>query len=217
MGVVEEAIKELIGERYDSVPKFAKAIGLPEQTIYSVLRNGIMGASVNTFMPIVEGLDLDAQQLSKGKVVVRSGMARGSVEVPVFGSIAAGRPTVPELADIMFPIPRELHERYPRAFLLRVEGESMNEILPNGCYALVNPCSTVDRSNEPYAIAVGDEAATVKRVRVLSNGYELLPDSSDPTFRPTLLDFNKVDVESVRVIGEVVWYCLPTEWSFRRR
>ena len=216
MGKVEEGIRELISERYDSVPKFAKAIGIPEQTVYSALRNGIMGVSATTLMPIVEGLDLDVQQLARGRVVVNSKLARGSVEVPLFGSVSAGRPTEPELADDVFPIPLALHLRYPEAFLLRVDGESMNNILPNGCYALVDPCKTIDRSNQPYAVAVGQECATVKRVRVLSNGYELLPDSSDPTFRPVILDFNEVDAETVSVIGEVVWYCLPTEWSFRQ-
>lgn len=215
MGAVEEEIKKLIRERYVSVPRFARSIGLPEQTIYSALRNGIMGALATTFMPIAEGLDLDMQQLAEGMIVVRSDQARGSVEVPLFGSIVAGQPTEPDLADDTFPIPLELHARYPDAFLLRVEGESMNRILPNGCYALINPCKTIDRSNQPYAVAVGEGSATVKRVRVLSNGFELLPDSSDPTFRPIVLDFNDVGAESVSVIGEVVWYCLPTEWSFR--
>ena len=39
---IEDEIRELIIERYSSIPKFAKAIGLPEQTVYSVLRNGIL-------------------------------------------------------------------------------------------------------------------------------------------------------------------------------
>lgn len=214
MGSIEEGIRELIGNRYGSVPKFAKVIGIPEQTVYSALRNGILGASATTFLPIVDALDLDAMQLARGRIVERSGHLRGMIELPLFGSIAAGQPTEPELADDMYPIPLELHERYPRAFLLRIDGESMNKILPNGCYALVDPCDTIDHPNQPYAIAIGAQAATVKRVRVLSNGYQLEPDSSDPTFRPVVLDFSEVDAETVSVIGRVVWYCLPTKWSF---
>lgn len=110
-----------------------------------------------------------------------------------------------------FSIPGELSRRYPDAFLLKVDGESMSRILPNGSYALVNPChEAID--GRVYAVAVNGYAATIKRVRNLANGIELLPDSIDPTFRPIVYDYADPQAESVTVIGEVVWYVVPFDF-----
>ena len=217
MGHVEEGIKELISEQFGSVPKLAEAIDLPAQTIYSALRNGIAGASATTVMPIAAALRIDPFELTRGNLAILPDEAAGTVEVPLFGSIVAGQPSEPDAADAMLPVPAELVRKYPRAFLLRVEGESMNRVLPNGCYALVDPCDSISASNRIYAVAVGEDRATVKRVKVLSNGYELFPDSTDSTFRSTVLDFGDIDADTVSVIGEVVWYCLPTDWRFSSR
>ena len=67
---------------------------------------------------------------------------------------------------------------------------------------------------QPYAVCVNGFDATVKRVRTLSNGFELVPDSTDPTYKPTVYDYGEPDTETVTVIGRVVWYTLPFEWRF---
>ncbi len=136
------------------------------------------------------------------------------VDVPLLGPIAAGRPLDMETADDTHPIPAVVHDTWPNAFLLRVEGESMNRILPNGCYALVDPCAEVDCDGQPYAVIVDGHAATIKRVRRLANGLELAPDSTDPTFRPQVLDYAATDGPSVAVVGRIVWHCVPYGWSY---
>ena len=69
MGKVESEMRKLIVENYGSVVKFASEIGLPAQTVYSALRNGITGSSLMTAMPIVTALQIDPAELVKGKVV----------------------------------------------------------------------------------------------------------------------------------------------------
>lgn len=211
MDQLEDALYQLIIDRYESVPKFAKAVDIPPQTIYSVLHSKIVGASAATFLPIAAALHLDPFQLAEGKLAsVDEGAA---IPVPLFGSIVAGQPLEPEMADEMFPIPLQVHRRFPRAFLLRIDGESMNCVLPNGCYALVNPCTRIETSGQLFALAIGETAATVKRVKLLANGLELQPLSTDPTFRPTVYDYADSEAPSVRVIGRVVWYCMPPTWE----
>ena len=56
--------------------------------------------------------------------------------------------------------------------------------------------------------------ATIKRVRKLENGFELSPDSTDPTFRPTIYDYGVDGTDRVTVIGRVVYYVLPYDWEF---
>lgn len=137
-----------------------------------------------------------------------------TVDVPSYGSIAAGTPIeMVEVKDSQ-PVPVKVHERFPKAFLLRVEGESMNRILPNGSYALIDPAQKEPISGKPYAVCVNGYDATIKRVVKLSNGFELTPDSSDPTFRPIVYDFNEPGTDPVTIIGRVVFYVLPFDWEF---
>lgn len=129
--------------------------------------------------------------------------------VPLLGSISTDTPIEMINVEETYDIPSEIHDKYPQAFLLKVVDDSMNRVLPNGCYALINPYKEAIESMKAYAVCVDDFDATIQRVKPLSNGYELIPDSIDPTFRPQIFDFNEVDAQSVSIIGEVIWYLVP--------
>lgn len=134
--------------------------------------------------------------------------------VPLLGRIAAGQPIEMDSVDNRIEIPEPVLFRYPKSFLLTVDGESMNRILPNGCYALINPVDEIRKDNAPYAVCVNGYDATIKRVHRLNHGFELVPDSTDPTFVPKVYDYNDPSTDLITVIGEVVWYTLPYDWSF---
>lgn len=136
------------------------------------------------------------------------------VEVPLYGSIAAGTPIEMQRVESSHHVPTKVREKYPDAFLLKVDGESMNRVLPNGCYALVDPRQTADCNGAPYAVCVNGYDATIKRVRQLNNGFELVPDSNDPTYLKKTYNYNEPDTEEITVIGRVVYYVLPYDWSF---
>lgn len=129
--------------------------------------------------------------------------------VPLIGSISVDTPIEMINVEETYNIPSEIHDKYPQAFLLKVADDSMNRVLPNGCYALINPCKEATEPMKAYAVCVNGFNATIQRVKPLSNGYELIPDSIDPTFRPQIFDFNEIDTQSVSIIGEVVWYLVP--------
>lgn len=135
--------------------------------------------------------------------------ASDMVPVPLLDSISADTPIEMINVDETYDIPSEIHDKYPQAFLLKVVDDSMNRVLPNGCYALINPCKEAIEPMKAYAVCVDDFDATIQRVKPLSNGYELIPDSIDPTFRSQIFDFNEVDTQSVSIIGEVIWYLVP--------
>lgn len=136
------------------------------------------------------------------------------VDVPLYGSIAAGKPIEMIEVEDTHPVPVKIMESYPKAFLLEVKGQSMNRVLPDGCYALIDPCEEVERNNQPHAVCVNGYDATIKRVHKLDNGFELVPDSTDPTFKPKIYDYGEPDTETVTVIGRVVYYVLPFDWGF---
>ena len=140
--------------------------------------------------------------------------ANDFVEVLLYGSIAAGTPIeMVEIEDV-YPVAAKKIQQYPNAFLLKVKGNSMNMILPDGCYALVDPCDDVERDNQPYAVCVNGYDATIKRVKKLANGFELVPDSTDPTYKPKIYDYGVDGTETITIIGRVVYYVLPFDWEF---
>lgn len=137
----------------------------------------------------------------------------GTVDVPLYGPIAVGKP-LEEAESEPYPIPTEVRGRWPHAFLLRIEGESMDRILPSGCYALVDPCAAIDYDGQPYAVRVGDLGPTVRRVRRIPGGLRLAPDSNDPSFRPQDFHLAGQGETTLSVIGRVVWHCIPYDWSY---
>lgn len=214
MGKLEDDIKERIEYYYGSIPKFAKEIDMSPQTIYTVLKSGIGGGSVNTVLPILTKLGIDSNWIIKNRLIEVGKSGEDFVDVPLYGSIAAGTPIEMVEVEGTHPVPAKVCDRYPNAFLLKVEGDSMNRILPDGCYALVNPCETVEDNGKPYAVCVNGYDATIKRVRKLNNGFELVPDSTDPTYTVQTFNYNEPGTETITVIGEVVYYVLPFDWGF---
>lgn len=135
-------------------------------------------------------------------------------DVKVFGRIAAGTPIEMIEDEGSFPAPTELMRKHPSAFFLEVNGESMNKKLPNGSYALVDPDlkdPIIDMC--AYALCINGYDATIKRVKKLENGYELIPDSTDPTIKPSVYDYGEKDTETITVLGKVVWYVVPFDFD----
>lgn len=211
-------LRGLMVQHFGTVKAFAEAAGLPPSTVYSVLNRGIGGASFDVVMKIYDTLQIDWANMEiggpfKSKLKSVTTQVAPFVDVPLYGSIAAGTPIEMVEVEGEFPVPATVADRYPDAFLLKVEGESMNRVLPNGCYALVDPCMDADRQNAAYAVCVNGYDATIKRVRRLNNGFELVPDSTDPTYKPALYDYGVEGTETITVIGRVVYYVLPFDWE----
>ena len=214
MGKLEDEIKGLIDFHYGSVPKFAKEVGISQNTIYSVLRNGINGGSINTVLPILAKLGIDSNWIIKNRLIEVGKSGDEFVDVPHVGAIAAGTPIEMMEIEDTHPVPAKVMETHPDAFLLTVEGQSMNRILPDGCFAMIDPCDDVERDNQPYAVCVNGYDATIKRVHKLENGFELRPDSTDPTIKAKVYDYGDPGTEQITIIGRVVYHVLPFDWSY---
>lgn len=197
-----------------SQQKLAEMIGTTQQQI-ARYESGNNDVKASVLIKLSGALDVTLSYLLGLKDADNGAKAEDQfVDVPLYGSIAAGTPIEMMEVEDTFPVPARMHDMHPEAFLLKVEGESMNRILPNGCYALVDPCETVEESGAPYAVCVNGYDATIKRVRKLNNGFELVPDSTDPTYPVQTYNYNEPGTETITVIGRVVYYVLPFDWSF---
>ena len=219
METLEDAIRRLIKKNYGSIPKFAAVIDVPENSIYSALSRGMGNTRTELTDKIYRELNIDWDTAKLGDdyrgLKLKTAVPNTNmVDVPLYGAIAAGTPIEMTQVENTQPIPAKVHELHPDAFLLKVEGNSMNRVLPNGSYALIDPCKTVERDGAPYAVCVNGYDATIKRVRRLNNGFQLVPDSTDPTYEAKTYNYNEPETQTITVIGRVVYYVLPFDWEF---
>lgn len=187
----------------------ARMIGKEKQSVYAWLHKKTF-PSTASLQSLVDALGVTTDDLLVGK----EKSSGDFIDVPLYGAIAAGTPIEMIEIEDTFPVPTKVHDKHPDAFLLKVVGESMNRILPNGCYALVDPCDDVEVNGQPYAVCVNGFDATVKRVDKLANGFRLKPDSNDPTYTEHTYNYNEPDTEQITIIGKVVYYVLPYDWGF---
>lgn len=133
--------------------------------------------------------------------------------VPVFAEIAAGEPLHMWTVDRHADVPEDVMRKHPRAYLMRVVGDSVNRRILDGYYALIDPDETEPNEHDLYAVCVNGDAGTLKRVRRLANGLELVPDSYDPTIRPIVFDYNVDDTPEVTIMGKVVYAVMPFDYE----
>lgn len=115
--------------------------------------------------------------------------------------------------DETYPILETVHLKHPKAFLLRVSGNSINKVVKDGMFALIDPEESLKDSDIVAAYINGHEA-TLKRFHPLANGIMLEPDSTDPTYTSELIDFNDEGQAPYRVVGKMVWYVVPFGYAF---
>lgn len=128
--------------------------------------------------------------------------------VSLYGSVAAGVPIEMIPVDEQKEAPAKFLEVDPDCFLVRVRGNSMNKHIQDDDFALVSPKFTDINDHDMFLVSVNGDDATIKHVRKLANGVELIPDSYDPTYRTEIIDFGDEDAPPVRVLGKVVWWCM---------
>lgn len=147
-------------------------------------------------------------------IIAKKLAAKGeSGHLPLYGSIAAGLPLEMVPVDDYVEVPKTIADRYPGAFLLRVNGDSMNKIVPNGAYAVIIPCDEIN-NGEIAAVAVNGNDATLKRFYRLNNSIALEPDSYNPEHVAKLYDMNIEDASTLKVIGKMVWFMSPFDAKY---
>ena len=65
---IEERLKMLILERYGNIVAFSKAVDIPNTTIASILKRGIMNASIDSVLKICGKLEISADELANNRI-----------------------------------------------------------------------------------------------------------------------------------------------------
>ena len=157
-----------------------------------------------------------AVMLGSGKIRIPEHIVEakysGSVEVPVLGRIAAGTPreAIPQSQE-NHDTTKSLLRDHPKAFWLKISGNSMNRLFPDGALVLIDPDEEI-RNGDVAAVFVNGDDATVKRVYFEDGAIRLHPESYDPEYRDRVIDSSDPDAPDVRMIGRVVSYTAPDGW-----
>ena len=188
--------------------ELARMLGKEKQSVYAWLKKRSF-PSASSLQLLVDILHVTTDDL----LTKPGSSSDGYTDVPVYGAIAAGVPIDMMEIDDEFPVPQRIVDRHPNSGLVRVEGDSFNRRLPNGCYALIDFDQREPNERDAFAVCVNGHAATIKRVKRLANGYELTPFSYDPTYLPIVYDYNRDDTDEVTVMGKVVWATMPFDYE----
>jgi len=124
-------------------------------------------------------------------------------KIHVYGRIPAGTPfeAIQDLLEDV-EIPSWLAEKKD-LFGLKVVGDSMNKVLPDGAIAVLQKTEHLN-NGEIGAILVNGFDATLKKFYRLTDSIVLEPLSYNPENKPIIFT---EDSQEVRPIGKLLWYC----------
>ena len=198
----------LIKQRYRSKAAFAEAIGIPAHTLYSILSGeSFTTCSLANAMAITRALNLDPYAFAEGHLKPATQVEQATL-APIYEEY---KPGVKPIQIGAFPVPRQLMQAHPKAFMLRIQDNSMNRILPPGFLALIIPCSEFDAMKTLYAVSTDSAPAIIRKYIQHDNGFTLAPVSLDPTYEPILVNSADASAQTIKPIGRVIWFCSPVD------
>lgn len=99
-------------------------------------------------------------------------------------------------------VPLEIMKKYPRAFCLRTAGGGMSRTIPDGADVLIDPCDEAENGSI-VAVELKDGEHYMRR---WYKGQDTLLLSADGYEEREDMVFRGDEVDSVQLLGEVVWH-----------
>lgn len=181
---IVEAIRTEARRQKVSQAELARVAGMPSQSAMSNVFKGKRRLTIQEADTIMRFLNIEDTP---------------SVQwVPVIGLASAGNWNEAVLmasGEVSIP----LRKAGKRAFAVEIVGDSMNKLLPEGGWAVVDPDQTDLYSGRVYLVQNGDDDVTIKRYA--SDPARLEPVSTNELHKPIALTGLPY-----RVIGRVVAY-----------
>jgi len=119
----------------------------------------------------------------------------GAVTLPLAGTIAAGQPLAAVATSESLSIPADMVAGRGRAFVLRVQGDSMvDEQIRDGDFVIVEERQTA-RDGETVVALIDDSEATLKRFYREGENIRLQP--ANPRMGPIYVPASRVRIQGV--------------------
>lgn len=130
-----------------------------------------------------------------------------SDKLTVYGKVCAGN-GIEALEDPIDEIGDPYYRIKGEKFALEVHGDSMNNVVPDGMYAIVEKMPIV-KNGEIAVVLIENEMAMLKRFYQVDDMVILRPDSSNQDYKP--LTFIGEEINSLKILGRYLGYVTPME------
>jgi SOS-response transcriptional repressor LexA len=186
--------------------EFSKKAKIPLRTLASLeINERVPGAGI--LLKIAQTFNIDLNWLIVGdekSITIRSPITKYDmgklISLPILGRVPAGYPmTAIEEIDGYFPLPRKLIDD-PKAFILKVQGDSMEPDLFDGDLVVISPAqkTEIKGNGEHVIVRCNTDEVAVKLVHKEKRGIIL--SSRNPKYPPRLI----TDDETLEIIGKVI-------------
>lgn len=211
-----ELLQSIIEEKGYNLMSLSKASGVPYTTIRSMIERNLNNASIDNTMKICKtlGISVDSLVSSSKKVSEQTDSTSQYTYIPT--SISAGTPIVAEpVADYeteKITLPDSVMGKWAGhkdIFIMRVNGESMNKVMPHGSLIAVKEVEISQLKNGDIVVYSDSHDYAVKRFYMYDDELIFRPDSTDLRFSEMRI---KIDnAENVRIHGKVVLYIVELD------
>ena len=162
------SVRELMVElRYRS-PRSASVI------IEQLLKKRIVRKKADGNLQLIKNFEIDQSRAQ-------------TVDVPLIGTVACGLPILAEEnIEAMIPVSVKLAKPPNKYFILKAKGDSMNEReINDGDMVLIKQQNYAE--NTDLVVALIDDEATIKEMKINSENILLLPRSTNKKHQPIIL------------------------------
>lgn len=218
-----EKIKKMRKENRMTQAELAKKLGVAPTTVSSWERNDnnplmdnitlmaeIFDVPVSYFFDKKDGTIVNEPTIEYGVSPV--------LKTPLYGSIAAGALSLVDpvtASNVRYiNLPAEALGKYSHAkglFALKVNGESMNKVIPNGSYIACKPIEIEDLKDDDIVIFSVDNEYSMKRFRRDDENRVLIfsPESTDRKYHDIVVPFDTPN--DLKIYAKVVWYAVTLD------
>lgn len=209
--IFSKRFAKLVEENHTDILFLLKQTGIKSKSTFYRYMNAQMAPKVTTVKILADIYNVNPLWLMGYDVPMENTTLKpNTIEIsnnlcmiPVYGQIAAGQPNwAVECLEGYLPIdPNLMNIANPsETFFLRVNGESMNNIIRNGAYALIRKQDTVE--NGDIAVVLVDSInATLKKFTQSEQIVILSPDSSLDEFEPIVVDLKTTPI---KILGKYI-------------
>lgn len=216
MKSIQEKIKARRLKLGLSLEDVAKELGVNKTTVMRYESKSIEKMPIDVIPPLAKILKCSPEYLMGWE---EENLTEVKIEFddyfPLHYSTNLSAGTLDELLDsepdavVYVPITFQMKRNRLHAF--KVNGTSMNNVIPDGSIVVTESVTALDSLKDgTIVVAWVNGTATVKRLYASEHQITLMPDSTDKSHQPILID---TDINTVSVIGRVIWHMNPDDIS----
>lgn len=195
-GLTQEEFGKIADVSYMAVSQWENGRSVPRMGAVQRIANhfGLTNSQV------IDGIDAKPRTIPDNAIFpVKSEYA----VLPLLGKVHAGDAVEPDILDETVELPKSVADRHPDAYFLKVEGNCMSKVYPEGCFILIDP--TVKPQNGSIAVvSINGADYVMRRLYRGANTLILSPDSYDETYEDIVI--SSTDDYEVKFVGTVIWY-----------